>query len=546
MWLRVLSGEDAGRTVELPEAGRPFILGRVQGCDLVIRDERASRQHAELRVEPGGGLRVVDLGSANGTFVDGRRVEEALLAGGEELRIGGVELMVLARRPASEGGEAPAPTWSIVGRLVDSRHAGGAARDVGGARRGGAGAGRGRLVVVVAGGDDDEVPQVVRDLAPATVLVEALRGSERTATGSGWVLDAGEGLIVTAGHVINEGERYRVGGQDATVVAAAPCEDLALLRVRGVERAEERRRSARARRSSRARPWSRSAFPRDAAADDKVTSTRGVVSATDAQFRDPAPDVPAYTGRHPDRHGVEPRLLRRAAGRSRRARGRRERGGAHHGLRRPPAGGPELRDLHRPHPRGAGGAAPRPLAGLDRARRFGYPTTAELAERRLPPGLYVTGAVPGTPAASAELAGRGEVLAGVDGRRVAPTLQSYCDAMAGQPQRRPRDDDAGPAGREDARGPGGAGVSGRRPNGRPAPEGRPLAVVLAGGLSRRMGRPKALVPLGGRPLIAWPLAAAQAAGLEAVVVAKPGSALPRARRPRLGGAGRRPRIPSPG
>jgi molybdopterin-guanine dinucleotide biosynthesis protein A len=60
----------------------------------------------------------------------------------------------------------------------------------------------------------------------------------------------------------------------------------------------------------------------------------------------------------------------------------------------------------------------------------------------------------------------------------------------------------------------------------PAAEGRPLAVVLAGGLSRRMGRAKALVPLGGRPLIAWPLAAAREAGLEAVVVAKPGSELP--------------------
>ena len=53
-----------------------------------------------------------------------------------------------------------------------------------------------------------------------------------------------------------------------------------------------------------------------------------------------------------------------------------------------------------------------------------------------------------------------------------------------------------------------------------------LAVVLAGGLSRRMGRPKAVVPLGGRPLIAWPLAAAREAGLKTVVVAKPGSELP--------------------
>ena len=86
--------------------------------------------------------------------------------------------------------------------------------------------------------------------------------------------------------------------------------------------------------------------------------------------------------------------------------------------------------------------------GIDRARRvlgelrrgrslawtgatFGYPTTDELVERRLPPGLYVTGAVPGTPAARAGLGGRGELLAGVDGRRVGTTLQSYCAAMAG-------------------------------------------------------------------------------------------------------------------
>jgi molybdopterin-guanine dinucleotide biosynthesis protein A len=41
-----------------------------------------------------------------------------------------------------------------------------------------------------------------------------------------------------------------------------------------------------------------------------------------------------------------------------------------------------------------------------------------------------------------------------------------------------------------------------------------------------MGSPKALVDLGGRPLVAWALAAARDAGLEAVVVAKPGSALP--------------------
>lgn len=50
--------------------------------------------------------------------------------------------------------------------------------------------------------------------------------------------------------------------------------------------------------------------------------------------------------------------------------------------------------------------------------------------------------------------------------------------------------------------------------------------ILAGGLSTRLGRPKAAAELAGRRLIDYPLAAAQAAGLEAVVVAKSGGDLP--------------------
>ncbi|WP_051324177.1 molybdenum cofactor guanylyltransferase [Candidatus Solirubrobacter pratensis] len=47
-----------------------------------------------------------------------------------------------------------------------------------------------------------------------------------------------------------------------------------------------------------------------------------------------------------------------------------------------------------------------------------------------------------------------------------------------------------------------------------------IAAILAGGRSRRMGTDKALVPFGDGPLIARPIAAARAAGLEPVVVAK--------------------------
>ena len=54
-----------------------------------------------------------------------------------------------------------------------------------------------------------------------------------------------------------------------------------------------------------------------------------------------------------------------------------------------------------------------------------------------------------------------------------------------------------------------------------------LVAVLAGGRSRRMGGSKAVVALGGRALIEWPIAAAREAGLEAVVVAKAATELPR-------------------
>lgn len=58
-----------------------------------------------------------------------------------------------------------------------------------------------------------------------------------------------------------------------------------------------------------------------------------------------------------------------------------------------------------------------------------------------------------------------------------------------------------------------------------------VAAILAGGESRRMGRAKATLELAGRPLVSYPLAAAAAADLEPIVVAKPGSELPHLRCP---------------
>jgi len=54
----------------------------------------------------------------------------------------------------------------------------------------------------------------------------------------------------------------------------------------------------------------------------------------------------------------------------------------------------------------------------------------------------------------------------------------------------------------------------------------PIVAVLAGGRGLRIGGAKPTRPLAGRPLISYPLSSARAAGLEAVVVAKPDTALP--------------------
>ncbi len=53
-----------------------------------------------------------------------------------------------------------------------------------------------------------------------------------------------------------------------------------------------------------------------------------------------------------------------------------------------------------------------------------------------------------------------------------------------------------------------------------------LAAVLAGGPGSRLGAEKALAEVAGRPLLSYPVAAARAAGLETVLVAKPGTELP--------------------
>ena len=79
-----------GRTY--PLTARRMVLGRSRECDIRIPDANVSRRHAEVRQE-GATHWVVDLGSTNGTEVNGRRVERAKLSDGDRITIGSTDVV---------------------------------------------------------------------------------------------------------------------------------------------------------------------------------------------------------------------------------------------------------------------------------------------------------------------------------------------------------------------------------------------------------------------------------------------------------------------
>ncbi len=85
-YLIVLSGAQFGELFEVAP-GREVVLGRRDDADLQLFDDGVSRRHAALTLLDAG-ARLVDLGSANGTFVDGQRISEAVLRDGARFQLG--------------------------------------------------------------------------------------------------------------------------------------------------------------------------------------------------------------------------------------------------------------------------------------------------------------------------------------------------------------------------------------------------------------------------------------------------------------------------
>ena len=92
-----------------PNAGSRFLLdrdttsvGRHPDSDIFLDDVTVSRRHASLSRVEGNNIMVKDLGSLNGSYVNGERVDERTLATGDELQIGRFKLLYVG-----DGGAAP-------------------------------------------------------------------------------------------------------------------------------------------------------------------------------------------------------------------------------------------------------------------------------------------------------------------------------------------------------------------------------------------------------------------------------------------------------
>src|SRR5687768_13121757 len=92
----VLQGPDKGRRYELPDA--PALVGR-DSRQLPLTDNTVSRRHCELLPQQAGDWILKDLGSSNGTYINGARVDnKQALKLGDQIRVGRT-LMVFGAQP---------------------------------------------------------------------------------------------------------------------------------------------------------------------------------------------------------------------------------------------------------------------------------------------------------------------------------------------------------------------------------------------------------------------------------------------------------------
>lgn len=93
MNVKLIMFKSNGQRKEFPVSNPKTVLGRGEECDLRVPLLSVSRRQCELHFD-GKQLKIKDLGSSNGTYVNNKRVNEAILKAGDRLAVGPVILTV--------------------------------------------------------------------------------------------------------------------------------------------------------------------------------------------------------------------------------------------------------------------------------------------------------------------------------------------------------------------------------------------------------------------------------------------------------------------
>jgi DNA-binding NtrC family response regulator len=109
--LRVIDGPDAGLEADLPPIGA--VIGAERGCDVVLTDPAVSRRHCSVVPAPTG-FAITDLGSRNGTTIDGVAVSKVTAPPGVVIRLGKTLIQLL---PADEAVAIPPSEADRFGNL---------------------------------------------------------------------------------------------------------------------------------------------------------------------------------------------------------------------------------------------------------------------------------------------------------------------------------------------------------------------------------------------------------------------------------------------
>ena len=122
--LLIEGGALSGRRFAVPDGG--LRLGRSSSCDIHIPDEGLSRSHCLFECDGEAGIRVIDLGSANGTYVNGEQIglDAKPLAAGDVIEVGGTTIRVATDETPAATAATPqaapsAPADSAVPGAVD-------------------------------------------------------------------------------------------------------------------------------------------------------------------------------------------------------------------------------------------------------------------------------------------------------------------------------------------------------------------------------------------------------------------------------------------